>query len=369
MPEPTIQDYRIAFASLRGINAKLADELLSRIGSEERFFQATRDELRAAIGFDNKIFDTVYRTSLVEKARDESRFVNDNGVRALYYRDADYPQRLTECDDAPLMLYTLGDLDLNAHRFVSIVGTRHATAYGNNFVDRLVKELAEKVDGGVTIISGLAYGIDIAAHSTALRYGLPTAAVLAHGLTTIYPAQHRNTAAEIIHRGGMLITDYQSDAPIHRANFLARNRIVAGLSDCLVVVESAEKGGAMTTARIASAYSRDVFALPGRISDTYSAGCNRLIADNIAGLIQNTDDLIKAMNFPSAKKPEQPSLFIELTAEEQAVVDYLTNHGEAGINQLTIHLSQSVARVIALLIDMEYKGLILSYPGGKYTLS
>ncbi|MDE7411647.1 MAG: DNA-processing protein DprA [Paramuribaculum sp.] len=369
MTTHTNQEYHIAFASLRGINHALADELLERSGSEQKFFESSRRELITAMGFDSKIFDDSYRASLLEKAVKENTFITDNGVRALYYKDPAYPQRLLECDDAPLMLFTIGDMDLNAHRFISIVGTRHASAYGINFVDRLVKEIAERVDGGATIVSGLAYGIDISAHAAALKYGLPTAAVLAHGLTTIYPAQHRSIAADMARHGGMLITDYHSDAPIHRANFLARNRIVAGLCDCLVVAESAEKGGAMTTARIASAYNRDVFALPGRTSDTYSAGCNRLIADNIAGLIQNADDLIKAMNYPTVKKPEQPSLFIELTDDERAVTEFLTAHGDAQINQLTIHLNQSVARVISLLIDMEYKGLILSYPGGKYALA
>jgi DNA processing protein len=216
----------------------------------------------------------------------------------------------------------------------------------------------------------LAYGIDIAAHTASLRHKVPTVAVLAHGLNTIYPASHRNVAADIARGGGMLVTDYRSIDAIHKGNFVARNRIVASLCDCLVVAESADKGGALITAGIADSYGRDVMALPGRTSDKYSAGCNRLISNNVAALVESADDIIKAMRWtPKVEEGFQTTLSMELTAEEQAVVDYLSQHDEAQINQLCVALNSSVSKLMALLIEMEFKGLILTYPGGRYRLA
>ena len=222
----------------------------------------------------------------------------------------------------------------------------------------------------MTVISGLAFGIDAAAHCAALKQGLPTIGVLAHGLNMIYPSQHRAMAAEMVRNNGLLITEYRSDAPVHKGNFIARNRIVASLCDALVVAESARKGGALITARLASGYNRDVFALPGRTSDRYSQGCNRLIACHTAALIQNADDLIDAMGWPRRKNgPEQPTLFRELSPEEQTVMECLTSRGEAHLTTLTMALGAPVSKVMGLLIDMEFKGLVTAYPGGNYRLA
>ena len=362
--------YQIAFSSLRGINRTLAEELLTRVESEERFFTLSHKELRDIIGFDNKLFDRKYRDEVLQKASSESEFIDrHNNIRTLYYTDPDYPARLANCEDAPIMLYCSGSCNLNAAHMVSIVGTRHATPYGNSFVTRLVEDLASSMDD-IVIVSGLAYGIDITAHRAALHCDIPTIAVLAHGLNTIYPAAHRNTAVEIAQSKGALITDYRSCDAIHRGNFIARNRIVAAISDCTIVAESAIKGGALITARLASGYCRDVFALPGRTSDTYSAGCNRLISSNIAALVTNTDDIISAMRWTTRKtEGMQSELFIELSDEEQRVVDYLTLHGEAQINTLCVSVNIPIARLMGLLIDMEFKGLILSFPGSKYRLA
>ncbi len=361
--------YRIAFASLRGITRTLAGELLARIGSEEAFFSATERQLACVMGFNNRLLSQSYRDEVLEKARIETDFVKRNNVRLYYFTDADFPSRFIDCDDAPVILYSLGSCNLNASHIVSIVGTRHATPYGIDFTTRLVEELSATIDD-LVIVSGLAYGIDIAVHRAALNCGIPTIAVLAHGLNTIYPATHRNTAADIIRQNGMLLTDYRSIDTIHKGNFIARNRIVAALSDCLVVSESAEKGGALITANIASGYNRDVFALPGRISDRYSAGCNRLIANNIAGLIQSASDLATAMRWHvKAIEGNQSEMFPSLTNEEQSVIDYLTGHDDATINQLCVALNYPIARLMALLIDMEFKGLILTFPGGRYRLA
>lgn len=361
--------YHIAFASLKGINRTLADEILARVGNEETFFTATEQQLASVLGFKNKLLGRAYRDEVLEKARRENEFISNNNVRAIYYTDDMFPCRFADCDDAPLILYTTGNCDLNASHIVSIVGTRHATPYGIDFTTRLVEDLAKSIDN-LIIVSGLAYGIDIAAHNASLRNNVPTIAVLAHGLNMIYPASHRNIAADIARNGGMLVTDYRSIDPIHKGNFVARNRIVASLCDCLVVAESAEKGGALITAGIASSYNRDVFALPGRTSDKYSAGCNRLISSNVAALIENADDIIKLMRWtPKAQEGEQTTLPIELSEDEQLVVDYLTSHGEAQINQLCVVLNYPIAKLMSLLIDMEFKGLVLTYPGGRYRLA
>ncbi|QCD38859.1 MULTISPECIES: DNA-processing protein DprA [Duncaniella] len=365
--EPLVS--QIAFSSLRSLSPELADAILDRTGSEEAFFRLSESQLSAVMGFANRLFSQKVRDEALEKARSEADFVESNSIRAIYFRNPDYPHRLLQCDDAPLMLYMLGDCDLNSRRVVSIVGTRHATAYGCDFTERFVRELSDIMAEKPVIVSGLAYGIDIAAHRAALKAGLPTIAVVAHGLNTVYPPAHRPTAVEMIRSGGGMLTDYPSSASIHKGNFLARNRIVAGLADALVVAESASKGGALVTARLAAGYNRDVFALPGRTSDRYSAGCNALIADHVAGLVSSAADFASQMRWPTAETvPIQPSLFQELAPEEQAVIDLLTDRGEATLNDLTAHIDIPTPRLMAMLIDLEFRSLILAIPGGRYRL-
>lgn len=362
--------YRIAFSSLRSLTPALATSILDRIGSEENFFAFSESQLSAAMGFNNRLFKSSTRTEALNDAKSEASFVETNSIRTLYFRDDAYPRRLLECDDAPLMLYGLGDCDLNNARVISIVGTRHATAYGVDFVERLVSDLAAMLPEKPVIVSGLAYGIDIAAHRAALKADLPTVAVLAHGLNTLYPSQHRQTAVEMVRSDGMLLTDYPSSARIHKGNFLARNRIVAGLADALVVAESAAKGGALVTARLASGYNRDVFALPGRTSDKYSAGCNALIASDIAALVTSATDLCERMGWPVAdgKSGEQPSLFPTLTPEEEAVMDIMADRGEVNLPELSSRIDIPIPRLMAMLIDMEFRSLIINIPGGRYRL-
>lgn len=359
--------YRIAFASLKGIKAAIARELLARVGSEENFFTATDGALTAILGRRSKIVERGYRDSVLDGARREADFVLSNRVRAIYFTDEAYPQRLLECDDAPVMLYVLGECDLNASHWIGMVGTRHATRYGCELTRSFVEELTRRLPQPPVIVSGLAFGIDIAAHRAALEAGAPTVAVLGHGLKTIYPALHRSSAASIIRSGGALLTDYRSDSVIHRGNFLARNRIVAGLCDALVVMESAEKGGAIVTARLAAGYSREVMAVPGRVSDTYSRGCNALIARNIAALVESADDVIDLMGWSVKEtEPEQLDLFEELAPEEQCVIDLLTESGDMTIAALSARLEMSTPRLMSLLVDMEFRSLIMSVPGGTY---
>lgn len=362
--------YKLAFSMLRGVNPVTGAAILQRMHSEAEFFTAPAAMLQTVMGTKSPLFEREYRDRLLMEAEAESMYNDAHGIRELYFTDDCYPQLLQQCSDAPLMLYGLGGCDFNNSHLVSIVGTRHATAYGVGFVNRLVKDLAAKV-GNVVIVSGLAYGIDIAAHRAAISEGLPTIGVVAHGLSTIYPSSHRNEAAYMAKSGGMLLSEYVHDAAIHKGNFLARNRIVAGISECVIVVESASKGGALTTARIASEYSRDVFALPGRTSDQYSQGCNSLIARNVAHLITDADDVIEAMGWEVQATDDgmQKSLFPELNAEETQIVDYLREKGDARLNNISVDTGIAMSRLMPLLVNLEFKGVIITFPGGSYRLS
>lgn len=364
--------YRLALASLRGMTASVARELLALTGGERAFFEAPESELRRLTRSTARICGADVRSRALDDALAELRYIEANGIRVLYFGDADggYPRRLAECEDAPPVLYTLGDgVPAGADcRPVAIVGTRHATPYGVDFTSRLVADLAEMTEN-VVIVSGLAYGVDVAAHRAALRAGVPTAAVMATPMASIYPSDHRAVAAEIVRRGGALITEYGHRAPIHKGNFVARNRIVAGLSDCVVVIESAAKGGALITAGLAAGYNRDVFALPGRVGDTYSEGCNGLIASNAATLVRSAADLCKAMNWPmrgaGAVEPA-PVLPLALNPDEQMIVNLLEQNDDMGLTDLSAATGVATGRLMSILVDMEFRGLLQAMPGAKY---
>ena len=361
--------YRIAFSQIRGNNRIIAEELLLRIGTEKEFFNAPSRIIEMQIGKKSKIAEDSYRKQILEKAKNEIEFIKCNNITPIYFKDTNYPQRLLDCDDAPLMLYSLGDCDFNNSHVISIVGTRHATHYGVDMVERIIEDLAKRLDN-IIIVSGLAYGIDIAAHRAALKHGIPTIAVLAHGLNTIYPAAHRNTAAEMVKKNGMLLTDYTSADSVHRGNFLARNRIVAGLCDCIIVAESAEKGGAIVTADIADGYHRDVLALPGRANDPYSQGCNKLIASGKAALITSAQDIINTMRWiAKPEEGEQCEMFADLNEDEQKIINFISDNPLSSINEISIGIDTPISKLTSTLIDMEFRGLIVNYPGGRYDIS
>lgn len=361
--------HRIAFSMAKGMRGDTAVEMLKRIGSPSDFCTLPPAQLMAMAGVQTRIFAHDYRAELLARAEKEALFVEHNSIRAAFRGDADYPSRLLECSDAPMMIYALGKCDLNFRRSVAIVGTRHATPYGIDFATRLVKDLA-KIAPGTAIISGLAFGIDVAAHKAALSAGLPTVAVMAHGLTTIYPAEHRSVAAKIVESGGALVTEYPSDYQINRGSFLARNRIVAGLADCVVVVESDLRGGSMSTARMASDYGREVFAVPGRVNDQYSRGANRLIATNTAAMITCAGDLAEMMGWQL-----QPTLPLEspapppLPAELQAIVDFLRSNPDATINDLCVALDTPYATISDRIFRLEMADRITILPGGRFAIT
>lgn len=360
---------RIAFSKLKGLNYSTATTLLSLIGSPELFFTLPPTTLAATCHLDSRICDNNYRLSLLKDAEREANFVRSKSVTARFIGDDSFPRRLTDCSDAPAMLYSVGQSNLDCLHSVAIVGTRHATPYGLNFVRQLVDDLAEALDS-LIVISGLAYGIDVAAHRAALDAGVPTVAIVAHGLNTIYPADHRDTAAKIVSAGGAIVSEYTSDAPIHRGNFLARNRIVAGLADAVIVVESDIKGGALATARIASAYNREVFAVPGRTTDTYSRGCNDLIARQTASIVRSADDIIAQLGWTPRPRPDaQPELSFEMTPEQKNISDYIVAHPDHTVNDICIGLGIPFHRLSAMLFEMEMSDMLITLPGGRYAVT
>ncbi len=363
--------YRIAFACIRGMGVDLAQKILDVIPDEKEFFTISEKELKLITNSRSKITGRDYRNACLEKASHEIDFIEKNNINILYFKDKHFPQRLLHATDAPILLYAAGSCNWNAKHFVSIVGTRRCTEYGRNFCDKLVKGLAEALPQVITV-SGLAYGTDINAHRYSVKHHVPTIGVQACGLNKIYPAEHRNDAAQIVKNGGAIITDYTSQDVIHKGNFVARNRIIAALSDCTVVVESADKGGSLITANIAQSYQRDVFALPGRTGDECSAGCNMLIQKNQAMLITGADDLIDAMRWESRKKNKlnvELELFPNLTKEEQSIVDIIKQAGDIHINSLTEATGLPVYRIMSKLVELNCKGIILSLPGCRYTMA
>lgn len=357
---------RVAFSMVKGMKISQARIMLEKTGSALDFFRLSECELSYLLGGRLPLASEQYREDLFRKALKECRYMADHHISGLWFEDNDFPSRLAECDDAPAMLYSYGPMDLNMPRMIAVVGTRHATNYGARFTDELIEAISNRLSG-TGVVSGLAYGIDISAHRSCLEHGVPTAAVLAHGLDTIYPSEHRNAAVAIKEHGGALLSEYPSGTQLHRGNFLARNRIVAGLCDLTIVVESDIKGGAMVTARLARNYNREVGAVPGRAGDTYSRGTNSLIFNNIAALIASLEDICLLMGWEHGNCRQQPRLPVGLEPDEEKVIDYLRDHAGETVNEICIGLDMRYADLSALLFRMELKDLVVSLPGGTYS--
>ncbi|MCI6235291.1 MAG: DNA-processing protein DprA [Prevotella sp.] len=309
---------------------------------------------------------------MISRAETELEFDMNHGIVPLCFNDRNYPKRLAECADAPLVLYYKGNADLNQRRIISIVGTRRCTQYGRDMTARLIKRMRELLPKTL-IVSGLAYGIDIEAHRNALACDFETVGVLAHGLDTIYPNAHRDTAIKMIENGGLL-SEFITMTNADKRNFVQRNRIVAGMCDACVIVESAAKGGGLITTTMARDYNRDVFAVPGAVGQQYSEGCNLLIKDNVASLITSADDLVDAMGWNEdmemvrkAGKGIERELFPELTQEEQIIVDRLAMH-DLQINMLASQTGLTIQKLSALLFGLEMKGVVKALAGGTYHL-
>lgn len=361
--------YRVALTLIPNIGPALAKNLLAYCGSAETVFKAPKAKLLKVPGIGEDRAQFITQSDVLHEAENELKFIEKYAIAPLFFTDEKYPSRLKECADSPLLLYYKGKADLNAEKTLGIVGTRRATDYGRDMVKKITSALAAQ---DILIVSGLAYGIDIAAHQAALEHQLKTVAVLGHGLNTIYPQQHKATAQKMIEQGGLL-SEFRSTEKMSPHNFPNRNRIVAGLCDALIVIESAEDGGAVLTANIANTYNRDVFAVPGKTTDKWSKGCNRLIKTNRAQLIESGEDVLTALNWNIElgvvkKSKQQRELLLNLSEEERKIYNALNEGNDMEIDALAEKTAMSGGMLAALLLEMEMKDWIVTLPGKRYKL-
>ena len=364
----------IALTQLKGLGLLNARTLIDSLGSASEVFACKKDIVRLIPDANERLAKAFGDAdSAVKMAEEEMEFVEKKRLKVLTLNSEDYPQRLRECEDAPLVLYYCGSANLNASRVISIVGTRKCSEYGREVCHNFVADL-KRYYPDTLVVSGLAYGIDICAHRAALENGMGTVGVLAHGLDNIYPSMHRQTAADMVHGGGGLLTEYMTNTRPERMNFVRRNRIVAGMCDACIVVESSEKGGSLITAELALDYNRDVFAFPGRVYDDCSRGCNNLIKGHQATLLTNAEDLLEAMGWQNpldgstASKAIQQELFVELNEEERALMNTLKDVDDKHVNQIAIEANIPYARTSTILLELEMKGVVKAIGGARYRL-
>mgnify|MGYP005837167319 CR=1 FL=1 len=367
MPENSLL-YDIALSLIPGIGSITARQLTAFAGSSEAVLTMRQRDLIQIPGIGEILAERILHSGTLRRAEEELRFLERYKIKALTFRDSAYPERLRQCPDAPLVLYVKGEADLNAEHMIAMVGTRSATNYGKKMCYELIDSLTAK-GYHFTVVSGLAYGIDVTAHRASLKAKQPTIAVLGHGLSSIYPPIHAQVAREIC-REGALVTDFVRDVKAERKNFLRRNRIIAGLSEATIVVESAKKGGALVTADIAVSYNRDVLAFPGKATDPYSAGCNHLIRMNKAALIASASDLEYALGWTPEKKDNvhQQVLFTELQGVEKEILDMLRTRGPMMVDELALAADIQVNKLAAILLNLELLGRVECLPGKVYQL-
>jgi DNA processing protein len=362
--------YQIGITLVKGIGNIIAKQVIETLGDVSLLFKEKAGLLERIPGISRRIIAEIHRPDVLLRAEKEVLFIEKNKIQPLFIKDKNYPERFKECIDAPPLLYFRGNADLNTEKIISVVGTRNASNYGKEITEKLLHDISETYPDTL-IVSGLAYGIDICSHKAALKNKLPTVGVLAHGLDRIYPPAHRNTAVEMLENGGLL-TDFISETNPDRQNFVKRNRIVAGISDCTIVIESAEKGGALITSSIADTYNKDVFAIPGKVTDVYSSGCNSLIKQKKAALITCAEDLFREMCWDKKKKTLPPaiqrSLFVDLNPDEQLLVDLLSKTDSLQLNIIAVESNMPVGKLAALLFELEMKGIARCMPGGLYRL-
>ena len=366
--------YAIALTRMTGFNFQTALRLYRELGSGQAVYEHRLDMKDVLPECTDRLAESLTDwTVALARAAQEMEFITKHNVQPLLLGDETYPQRLAECPDAPIIMYYMGTAPLNQRRVVNIVGTRQCTIYGQDLIRRFVRDLKQMCPE-VLIVSGLAYGVDICAHHEALENGYETVGVLAHGLDVIYPSSHRDAAKLMVKHGGLL-TEYMTETRADKLNFVRRNRIVAGMCDATILVESAAKGGGLITAGIAMDYDRAVFAFPGPVGAPYSEGCNNLIRDNGASLITSADDFVKAMGWQMDAKLRQAqtegierSMFPELSDEEQKIARILDEFGDFQLNQLSVKSNIPIGQLTALLFQMEMKGVVRAMAGGSYHL-
>jgi DNA processing protein len=364
--------YQIGIDMIPRIGSVNAKRLIAYCGGVEAVFKQSKKALTKIPGIGDIIATEIANQSVLDRAKAEVDFVTKHNIKACFYLDSDYPHRLRHCDDGPIVLFIKAktDINLDQHKVISIVGTRSITDYGktvcNDFIDQLVDHGHKPI-----IVSGLAYGVDVCSHKAALRNSIPTVAVLGHGLNIIYPSVHRNVAKEIYEQGA-LVTDFPSNTAFDRNNFIKRNRIIAGLSDATIVIESAEQGGSLITADIAQSYNREVLAVPGPVGQKYSKGCNLLIKSNKAALVESAFDIEFQLGWESPniqKVPDQLTIFPEITPDEQIVFNVIKQFGQEVIDVICFKTKMPVAKVSAILLNLEFAGLIKCRPGKVFALA
>lgn len=360
--------YDIALTQMPGIGDVYAKKLVAFSESSKAIFTEKKSNLLKIPGVGTALVKAIADTNTSEifkRAEEEVEFIKKHKIKALNFKDSEYPRRLQHCTDSPYLLFYKGNADLNNTKVLGIVGTRKVTEYGIKLTQSIVKHFEGK---NVLIVSGLAYGVDIESHRAALQCNLNTIGVVAHGLDMIYPSTHKSIASRMVKQGGIL-TDFLSKTNPDRENFPKRNRIVAGMCDAIVVVEAAEGGGALITADIANSYSRDVFAIPGRAGDTYSEGCNNLIKYHKAALACSGADIEKALGWeekPSKKNNIQKQLWVELNPDESIVLNTLTISGIATLDEIAINSGLPVGKTSSTLLTLELNGTVKSLPGKRY---
>jgi len=360
--------YNIALTQITNIGPVQAKLLLDHFGDAAAIFKARLKELEKIEGIGTIRASLIKKFDDFQRAEKEIAFLEKYKIKPLFISDDAYPQRLLHCYDAPTMLYYKGHADLNNSKIVSIIGTRSNTDYGKLFTETLVEALRPLQ---VLIVSGLAYGIDAVAHKAAVQHKMSTVGVLAHGLDTIYPSAHNKMAKEMLHHNGGLLTEFISETKPGKHNFPRRNRIVAGMADCTVVIETAVKGGSMITAELANSYNRDVFALPGKVFDHKSEGCNQLIKQNKAILLTDADQLMDAMGWiqKSIKPKHQRELFIQLSDEEKVLVDILKQKDATHIDEIYLKSGLNSSIVAGAMLNLELQQVVMSLPGKLYKLT
>ncbi|WP_163409415.1 DNA-processing protein DprA [Flavobacterium ajazii] len=353
--------YLLALLRVEGVGDIMAKKLLANFGNAENIFKAKNSQIAAVDGVGAVLLKNIKDKTVFEKASQELKFIDQNNIKTSFFQEEHYPDRLKHCIDSPVLIFSAGNINLNNNKIISIVGTRQITSYGIEFCRDLIEDLAPL---NPVIVSGFAYGVDIVAHQLAIENKLQTIGVLAHGLNQIYPKAHKKYMAKMEENGGF-ITEFWSSTNPDKENFVRRNRIVAGMSEATIVIESADRGGSLITANMANEYNRDVFAVPGRVTDKYSQGCNQLIKTQKANIITSAADLVYMLNWDikSEIKPIQKQLFIDLELDEQKIYDFLLKNGKELLDIIALQCELPIFKISGILLNMELKGVVRPLPG------
>jgi DNA processing protein len=353
--------YLLALQKVEGVGDIVAKKLLNQCGDAATIFNTKASQLSSIDGIGSVLISKLKNKSIFAKAETELKYIENNDIAVSFFQDKNYPERLKHCIDGPLLLFSTGTIDFNNRKVISIVGTRNITSYGAEFCKTLISELAPL---NPIIVSGFAYGVDIVAHQAAIENDLQTIGIVAHGLDQIYPSSHKKYVSKMEQNGGFM-TEYWSGTNPEKENFVKRNRIVAGISEATIVIESAIKGGSLITANLANDYNRDVFAVPGRTSDKLSLGCNNLIKTQKANLLTSAADLVYILNWDIEKttRSVQKKLFVTLENEEQKVYDYLLKSGKEILDIIALECDLPIYKLSGILLNMELKGVIRPLPG------